>query len=149
MKDVSNIDTSTSLFNGKFPLPFPICLAPIASQKMAHAEGECAAAKGSIWFNIFLKISNVYSISAAAELNTIMVVSTIATTKLEDVATAAPTGRRWFQLYVYKNRTITEALVKRVEKAGYEALVVTINIPVTGKRRPDVRNSFALPAHLR
>lgn len=67
---------------------------------------------------------------------------------LEEVAAAAPSGLRWFQLYVYKDRTITLDLVKRAENAGYKALAVTVDTPILGRREPDLRNRFQLPQHL-
>lgn len=94
-------------------------------------------------------IESKVSVVASADMGTIMVASTIATTSLENIAKAAPDGLRWFQLYVYKDRKATEAIVRRVEKAGYKALVVTIDTAVAGNRRNDARNSFALPSHLR
>jgi (S)-2-hydroxy-acid oxidase len=78
-----------------------------------------------------------------------MVASTIATTNLETIAKAAPDGLRWFQLYVYKDRKATEAIIRRVEQAGYKALMVTIDTAVAGNRRNDARNSFSLPSHLK
>lgn len=77
-----------------------------------------------------------------------MTLSSFSTTPLEDVYEAAPRGLKWFQLYVYKDRRITLDLVKRAEKAGYDAIVVTVDTPVLGQRFADVRNKFALPSHL-
>ena len=77
-----------------------------------------------------------------------MSLSSFSTSALEDVADAAPCGLKWFQLYVYKDQNITRDLVKRVEMAGYKAIVVTIDTPVLGQRFADFRNKFALPSHL-
>lgn len=77
-----------------------------------------------------------------------MILSTLSTSSLEEVADAAPQGIRWFQLYVYKDRSITLNLVRRAEAAGYKALVLTVDTPVFGVRRLDKKNKFALPAHL-
>ena len=77
-----------------------------------------------------------------------MTLSTLSTTPLEEVAAAAPNGFRWFQLYVYKDRTITLDLIKRAEKAGYKALAITVDTPVLGRREADIKNKFALPGHL-
>lgn len=74
--------------------------------------------------------------------------STLSTTSIEDVAAAAPETHKWFQLYIYKNREITKSLIRRVEKAGYKALVLTVDAPIFGTRRADVRNKFTLPDHL-
>lgn len=121
--DVSEVDLRTSVLGQ--PVPFPILLAPTALQRMAHRDGELATAR------------------AAAALDTIMVVSTIATVSLEDVA---DTGvRRWFQLYVMKDRDLTGELVKRAHAAGYSALVLTVDTPLLGRRLRDDRNRFAMP----
>jgi len=108
----------------------PICLAPTAMQRMAHADGECATAK------------------AAARHNTLMTLSSWSTTALEDVQAAAPKGLKWFQLYVYKDRKVTLQLIRRAEKAGYKALAVTVDTPVLGRREADIKNQFSLPSHL-
>lgn len=65
------------------------------------------------------------------------------------MAKASPNAHKWFQLYVYRNRTITENLIRNAEKFGFEALVLTIDAPVFGTRYADVRNNFCLPEHLR
>lgn len=108
----------------------PILVAPMAYQRLAHDEGEAAMARGA---------------SAAGSL---MCVSTMANTSLEDVAQAA-TGPLWFQLYVYRDRSVTESLVRRAEAAGYRALVVTVDMPAIGRREVDVRNGFGMPPHLK
>ncbi|HEY4058564.1 MAG TPA: alpha-hydroxy acid oxidase [Kofleriaceae bacterium] len=114
------------------PISMPICVAPTAFQKLAHPDGELA------------------SVRAAAEAGTLFILSTLSTTRVEDVVAAAA-GRIpvWFQLYVYKDRAATEALVRRVEAAGVKALVLTVDAPLFGRRERDVRNGFALPPHLR
>src|SRR6185437_16417548 len=84
------------------PLSAPILIAPTAYHRMAHPEGELATAR------------------AAAEAGALYVVSTLATTRLEDVA-AASMGPKWFQLYVHKDRGFTRSLVERAEAAGYRA----------------------------
>lgn len=77
-----------------------------------------------------------------------MTLSSWSTTSLEDVATANPSGPRWFQLYVYRDRDITLELIQRAEKAGYKALAITVDTPVLGRREADVKNKFSLPGHL-
>jgi (S)-2-hydroxy-acid oxidase len=77
-----------------------------------------------------------------------MTLSSWSTTSLEDVASAAPEGLRWFQLYVYRDRDITLSLIRRAEKAGYKALAITVDTPVLGRREADVKNKFSLPEHL-
>lgn len=110
-------------------LSMPILVAPMAYHKLAHAEGETAMAWG------------------AGAAGTLMCVSTMSTTSLEEVARAA-SGPLWFQLYVYRDRSITESLVRRAEQAGYRALVVTVDMPKVGQREADMRNGFGLPPHL-
>jgi len=126
--DVSHLDPATTVLGT--PLSFPVMLAPTAFQKLAHPDGERATAR------------------AAAAAGTIMVVSTVASTTLEDVA-AASSGPKWFQLYVYKDRGLARALVERAESAGYRALVLTVDTPYLGRRERDVRNAFRLPDGIR
>jgi isopentenyl diphosphate isomerase/L-lactate dehydrogenase-like FMN-dependent dehydrogenase len=107
----------------------PVIVAPMAYQRMAHDEGEAAMARG------------------AGAAGVAMCVSTMSTISLEDVAKAA-SGPLWFQLYVYRDRSVTESLVRRAEQAGYRALVVTVDMPAVGQREADLRNGFGLPPHL-
>lgn len=123
MVDVSNVDPSTTLLGLK--LPFPALIAPMAYQKLAHKDGELAVAR------------------AAAACGVPYVVSTMATTSLEDIAKLP--GPKWFQLYCHKDRAITQDLIRRAEAAGYTALVVTADAPVLGRRIADERNGFELP----
>jgi 4-hydroxymandelate oxidase len=127
LADVSQVDLSTSVLGQS--VPFPILLAPTAFQRMAHPDGELATA----W--------------AAATLDTVMILSTIATVSLEDVA--ATGVRRWFQLYVLKDRDLTAELVKRAHASGYRALVLTVDAPLLGRRFRDERNLFTLPDGMR
>jgi 4-hydroxymandelate oxidase len=105
----------------------PILVAPTAFARLAHVDGELAVAR------------------ACATLGVTQVLSTLSTYSLESVAEVTP-SRRWFQLYVFKDRGITRSLVERAEAAGYEALVLTADVPVLGSREADARNRFALPA---
>jgi len=129
--DVAKRETVVRPLGGISKMAFPIGIASTATQRMAHPDGEIATAR------------------AAAAMGTIMIVSTIATTSLEEIAKAAPNGHRWFQLYVYKDRAVTMDLVRRAERADYKALVVTVDTPYAGKRRDDLRNGYSLPPHLR
>lgn len=104
----------------------PILIAPMAFMKMGHPEGELAVAR------------------AAAKQGVTMVVSTSATYTLEDIAQSAPEGKRWFQLYMDKDRKVARALVERAEAAGYQALVLTVDRPLLGRREADLRNEFRL-----
>lgn len=82
-------------------------------------------------------------------MGTGMMLSSWATSSIEEVAEAAPGGLRWLQLYVYKDRAVTEALVRRAERAGYRGIFITVDTPYLGQRLADVRNKFQLPQHLR
>ena len=108
---------------------FPVMLAPTAFNRLAHEDGELAAAR------------------AAGRMGTAMICSTIATYPLEEIAKAA-IGPLWFQLYVYRDREVTRDIVRRCEAAGFRALVLTVDTPRLGRRERDVRNKFALPPGL-
>lgn len=125
--DVESVDTSAEILGSR--LRMPIMVAPTAYQKLAHPLGEVATAMG------------------AASAGTIMVVSTLATTSLEEVASSSE-GEKWFQLYVHKDRGLTKELVERATEAGYRAIVLTVDAPILGRRLADERNSFALPEGL-
>lgn len=105
----------------------PILIAPTAFARLAHDEGERAVAR------------------AAAAEGVTQVLSTLSTISLEDVSKAAPDGNRWFQLYVFKDRGLTADLVRRAEASGYQAIVMTVDAPMLGKRERDARNRFSLP----
>ncbi|GAC1390257.1 MAG: alpha-hydroxy acid oxidase [Ktedonobacteraceae bacterium] len=122
--DVSTIDTRTTVLGS--PLSMPILIAPTALHCMAHPEGECATARG------------------AGDVDTLMVVSTVATRSLEEVAETA-TGPLWFQLYIYDERDASAMLVQRAQQAGYRAIVVTVDTPHVSKRERDIRNNFTVP----
>jgi 4-hydroxymandelate oxidase len=123
--DVSKIDTATRIFGQD--LAHPILLAPTAYHKLVHREGEVATARGA-------------GIAKAT-----MIVSSFATTKIEEVAAAA-SGPVWFQLYVQPDREFTRDLVQRVQTAGVRALVLTVDTPVLGARNRETRIGFKLPA---
>ena len=114
------------------PLALPILVAPMAFQCLAHPDGELATAK------------------AAAQIGTVMVLSTLSTKPLEAVAKASQTltgaPNPWFQLYVHRDRGLTRALVERAYTAGFAALCLTVDAPVLGQRERDRRNHFALPS---
>jgi 4-hydroxymandelate oxidase len=127
--DVTERDTSTTVLDHE--LPFPVVLAPTSMHKLAHPDGELATAAG------------------ASSLGALMTLSSISTVPLEDVAASAPGAPRWFQLYCYADRSVTEQLVKRAYAAGYTALVVTVDVPYLGRRERDFRNVFTLPEGVR
>ena len=126
-RDVTVRDSATSVLGEK--ISFPVMVAPTAFHRLACEQGECATAR------------------AAARAGTVMVISTLATTLLEEV-TAAADGPTWFQLYIYKDRGATLELVRRAEAAGCRALVLTVDTAVWGRREADVRNNLTPPKGL-
>lgn len=128
--DVSpeKLNFSTTVLGEKVDMP--ILVAPSAMHRMATDDGEKA------------------TVRAAAAMNTCMILSSLSTTSIEDVAQAAPNCLRWFQLYIVKNREFTKSLVKKAEKAGYKAIVVTVDAPKLGNREADKLNKFQLPKGL-
>jgi 4-hydroxymandelate oxidase len=124
LRDVSLRDLSTSVLG--IPLSMPIVVAPTACHQLAHPDGELATAR------------------AAGAAGTLMMISTLANYAMEDISRAA-TGPLWFQLYVYRDRDVTRALVERAEAAGCRAIVLTVDAAVGGQRERDVRNDFSLP----
>jgi len=125
--DVSRIDCATKVLDTE--IAAPVLVAPTAFHRLATAEGELA------------------TVRAAGAAGTIMILSSLSTTAVEDVVAAA-SGPVWFQLYVYRDRKATEGLVRRAEAAGCEALVLTVDAPRLGTRERDVRNRFHLPEGL-
>jgi len=128
LQDVSRVDTSTSLLGRSSALPF--AFAPTGFTRLMHHQGECAVAR----------VAQRYGIPYA--------LSTLGTTSIEDMAAAAPLARKWFQLYVWKDRVAGEELMSRAKAAGYEALMLTVDVPVAGMRLRDVRNGFSIPPTL-
>ncbi|NET59464.1 MAG: alpha-hydroxy-acid oxidizing protein [Symploca sp. SIO2E6] len=126
--DVSQRDLSTEILGE--PVAMPILIAPMAFQCLAHPEGEIATAK------------------AAAALGTVMVLSTMSTKSLEEVAQIPQQTNQWFQLYIHRDRDLTRALVERAEAAGFKALCLTVDTPLLGSREKDRRNQFTLPSGL-
>lgn len=127
LQDVRTISTELKLLNKK--LETPILFAPCAFHKLACTQGEIATAK------------------AAQKIGTIMTLSTMSSCSIEEVADISK-GTKWFQLYIFKNRAITESLVKRAELNGYEAIIVTVDVPMMGMRLRDIRNRFKLPPNI-
>jgi isopentenyl diphosphate isomerase/L-lactate dehydrogenase-like FMN-dependent dehydrogenase len=122
--DVTTVRTGVSVLGTA--LSFPVMLAPTALNRLGHPEGEVAAAR------------------AARAAGTAMIVSTTASSTVEEVAAAAPDSL-WFQLYVYKDREVTRDLVHRAEASGCRAIVLTVDMPRMGRRERDIRNAFSLP----
>lgn len=125
--DVAARDQSMELFGVRYASP--MLIAPMAMQRLAHPDGELATAR------------------AAARAGIGMVVSTVSTTPIEDVHAALPSPL-WFQLYVYPDKALTRRLVERAERSGAQALVLTVDTPILGRRERDVRNEFRLPPGL-
>ncbi len=128
LQDVSDVDTSTSSLGRTSALPF--AFAPTGFTRLMHHDGERAVAR------VADRIGIPYALS------------TMGTTSIEDVATAAPSLRKWFQLYVWRDRAAGEELMTRAKAAGFEALMLTVDVPVAGARLRDVRNGFSIPPTL-
>jgi len=127
--DVTDVSTETTVLGTQVALP--VLVAPVAFQRMAHPDGEAATAR------------------AAASAGTVMCLSTIATASPADVAAAAPSAPRWFQLYVFKDWGLTSALVQQAVDEGYSALVLTADTPYLGRREGPLRTGFAIPDDVR
>ena len=128
LRDVSEVDTSTTVLGAPSAVPF--AFGPTGFTRMMHHEGEPAVAR-------------------VAERNGLVyALSTMGTTSLEALAQAAPSGRRWFQLYLWRDRDASRDFVRRAHENGYEALVLTVDTPVGGPRLRDVRNGLTIPPSL-
>jgi L-lactate dehydrogenase (cytochrome) len=128
LRDVSEVDTSVPVLGGTSALPFGI--APTGFTRLMHTEGERAGA------------------AAAGAAGIPFALSTLGTTSIEDVAAVNPDGRNWFQLYMWKERSKSVALIDRAVKAGFDALLVTVDAPIAGARLRDVRNGLTIPPAL-
>lgn len=128
LQDVSDVDTTTPMLGRPAALPFSF--APTGFTRMMHTEGESAV----------VRVAQRRGIPYA--------LSTMGTTSIEDVAAAGPQARKWFQLYVWRDRSRAEDFLARAKEQGYEALQLTVDVPVGGARLRDTRNGFALPPQL-
>lgn len=128
LRDVSKVDTSCTILGGRSELPFGI--APTGFTRMMQTEGEYAGAR------------------AAARAGIPFSLSTMGTASIEDAKAANPHGRNWFQLYMWKDRDRSMALVERAAAAGYDTLLVTVDVPVAGARLRDKRNGMSIPPAL-
>ncbi len=124
LRDVSEVDPSTTLLGR--PLPLPLVLAPTGFSRIADPDGELAVAR------------------AAARAGLPYTLSTLSTRSIEEVA-AAGAGPKWFQVYVWRDRGLVKEMIGRAATAGYEALVLTVDTAVLGRRERDVRRGFSLP----
>jgi 4-hydroxymandelate oxidase len=126
--DVSSVTTATTVLGTEVALP--VLVAPTAFQRMAHPDGEAGTARG------------------AAAAGTVMCLSTIATATIEEVAEASGDGARWFQLYWSPDRALVRDTVDRAVAEGYGAILLTVDLPVSGRRERDLRSGFEVPAEV-
>lgn len=124
LRDMSSVDTSATLFGSRIELP--LVLAPTGFTRIAHSQGELAVAR------------------AAARAGIPYSLSTMGTRSIEDVAEVCG-GPKWFQVYTWRDRGLVSDLVERAAAAGYEALWLTVDTAVLGRRERDVRRGFTLP----
>ena len=128
LRDVADVDLRTTILGSSSAMP--IVLAPTGFTRMMHTQGEAAVVR------------------AAEAHGLVYALSTMGTTTPEDLAAAAPDARRWFQLYVWRDRDATELLLDRARRSGFEAVVLTVDTPVAGARLRDVRNGLTIPPRL-
>jgi L-lactate dehydrogenase (cytochrome) len=128
LRDVSHVRTGWDVLGAPVALPFGI--APTGFTRMMQTEGEIAGA------------------SAAGQAGIPFALSTLGTTSIEDVKSANQHGRNWFQLYIWRDRDASMALVDRAARAGFDTLLVTVDVPVAGARLRDVRNGMTIPPEL-
>lgn len=128
LADVDAVGTAAEVLGGEVAMP--ILVAPVAYQRLVDPSGEVGMA------------------GAAAAAGTVMCLSTLATARPSEVAAEAPPGRRWFQLYCFKDRGVTKALMDEAIESGFEAIVVTVDAPPGGRRERDLRTGFKIPEGL-
>jgi 4-hydroxymandelate oxidase len=128
LRGIREADVSVTLFGQKLDLP--VLVAPTALQALAHPDGERATAE------------------AVAERGSLQILSTLSTVAMEEAAGASG-GRTWFQLYLYRDRSINERLVERAQAAGCRAIVLTVDAPALGKRERDHKHRLHLPEGMR
>ena len=126
--NVKDVDISVNMLGKNASMP--VGIAPTGFTRMMQTEGEYAGA------------------CAASDAGIPYTLSTMGTRSIEDVAKAAPDGRNWFQLYMWKDRDRSMALVDRAKAAGFDTLVLTVDVPVAGARLRDVRNGMTIPPSL-
>jgi L-lactate dehydrogenase (cytochrome) len=128
LRDVSSVDTSTTILGRRSTAP--LIFAPTGFTRMMHTEGERAVAR------------------VAAGVGIPYALSTMGTTSVERLSAEVPGARLWFQLYLWRDRAASRDLVERARAAGYEALVLTVDTPVPGRRLRDERNGLTIPPSL-
>ena len=126
--DVEEVSTATTVLGAEVSMP--LLVAPVAFQRLVHPDGEPAMAR------------------AAAAAGTVMCLSTIATSRPSEVAAQAPPAPRWLQLYLFRDRAVSRALVEEAIEAGFEAVALTVDAPRAGRRERDLRTGFEVPADL-
>lgn len=123
--DVSKVDYSTELFGDK--VASPLVISPTAASRLFHPkQGERAVAR------------------AASEAGIVYSLSTLGSVPIEEIAQITA-GPKWFQIYVWRDRSLVESVIERVKKAGFKALILTVDVPVAGNRERDPKNSFTIP----
>ena len=127
LRDVSSVDLSTTVLGA--PVSMPVLLAPTGMTRLFHHDGETAAAR------------------AAHRAGVVYTLSSLSTVSIEDLA-AASDGPRWFQIYVWKDRGLVREFFDRCRAAGYDALMLTVDMPVLGQRERDLRNGMTIPPSL-
>jgi isopentenyl diphosphate isomerase/L-lactate dehydrogenase-like FMN-dependent dehydrogenase len=123
--DVTSVSTETTVLGT--PVSMPVLVAPMAFQQIAHAEGEVAMARG------------------AGAAGTLMCVSTVATATPSEITAAAPGAARWLQLYVFRDRGVSDEVIAQALDVGFTALVLTADLPVYGIRHREMRTGFEAP----
>ena len=127
LRDVSSVDLSTTVLGT--PVSMPVLLAPTGMTRLFHHDGEAAAAR------------------AAHRAGVVYTLSSLSTVSIEDLAKASD-GPRWFQIYVWKDRGLVREFFDRCRAAGYDALMLTVDMPVLGQRERDLRNGMTIPPSL-
>jgi L-lactate dehydrogenase (cytochrome) len=125
LRDVSSVDPSTTILGR--PVPMPLVFAPTGFTRIVDPEGELAVAR------------------AAARAGLPYTLSTMATRSIEEVAAVSGSGRRWFQVYVWRDRGLVKDMIDRAAANGYDTLMLTVDTAVLGRRERDVRKGFSLP----
>jgi isopentenyl diphosphate isomerase/L-lactate dehydrogenase-like FMN-dependent dehydrogenase len=128
LKDVSTADLTRTALGETFSMP--VGIAPTGFTRMMQTQGEIAGARAAEKFGIPFTLS------------------TLGTTTIEDVVASAPNGRNWFQLYMWKDREGSMALVERAKRAGVKNLMLTVDVPAAGQRIRDYRNGLTVPPRL-
>ena len=123
--DVSEVSTGTTVLGTDISMP--LIVAPVAFQRLVDPDGEVAMAR------------------AAAAAGTIMTLSTIATSRPSEIAAECPAAPRWFQLYCFRDRGVTRALIDEAVECGFEAIALTVDAPRAGRRERDFRHTFVVP----